>query len=171
MGNSLSCYEHYKFLADENVGKLGRWLRVLGYDAAYYALDSDAEIAARALKEGRIILTRDSDFLERKMVESCVLLESIDTCEQLKQVIRELKLNPTEDKIFTRCVECNVTVEPVEKSEIRSKVPTYVYQTQEFFYRCPDCGKIFWHGTHVENVKSKMKPYLLEGGRVAGEVV
>ena len=141
MGNSLSCYEHYKFLADENVGKLGRWLRVLGYDAAYYALDSDAEIAARALKEGRIILTRDSDFLERKMVESCVLLESIDTCEQLKQVIRELKLNPTEDKIFTRCVECNVTVEPVEKAKYAQKYPPMFIRRRNSFIGAPTAGK------------------------------
>ncbi len=157
----MSCYENYKFLADENVGKLGRWLRILGYDAAYYALASDAEIAARALKEGRIILTRDSDFLDKKMVERCVHLQSVDTAEQLKQVIRELKLTPAEDKMFSRCVKCNVPVEQVEKIEIRSKVPPYVYQTQELFYQCPDCEKIFWKGTHVENAKSKMNPYLV----------
>jgi len=171
MENPPSCYENYKFLADENVGKLGRWLRVLGYDAVCYSLPSDAEIAARALKEGRIILTRDSDFLEKKMVERCVHLESINTGEQLRQVISELNLTPTEDKIFTRCVECNVPIEQIGKSEICSKVPTYVYQTQEIFYRCPDCEKIFWNGTHVENVKDKMKPYLVEGGTVTEEVV
>ena len=84
-----------KFLADENVGKLGRWLRILGYDVAYQSPALDAQLALKALRENRVILTRDREFVERRMVERYLLLTSQDPIEQLKQVIQtfDLKLD------------------------------------------------------------------------------
>ena len=153
----MSCEEELKFLADENVSKLGKWLRILGYDVAYHLpAASDAELARIALKEGRIILTRDHDFLERKSAEKCLLLESTSPREQLKEVIDAFHLTPTEEKIFSRCVKCNAPIEPVEKDAVRDKVPPYVYEIQKVFYQCPICKNIYWPGTHIENVKSQL---------------
>ena len=152
--------EELKFIADENVCKLGKWLRILGYDVDYYSPSSDAELAGRALKEKRIILTRDHDFLEMKTAERCLLLESTNPIEQLKQVIDAFNLTPTEDKIFSRCVKCNVPIEQIEKTAVITKVPTYVYKTQEAFFRCPNCENIYWPGTHIENVKNKLESFV-----------
>ena len=158
----MNCNEELKFIADENVFKLGRWLRILGYDTVYYSPSSDAELAGRALKEKRIILTRDSDFLEMKIVvERCLLLESTNPTEQLQQVIEAFNLTPMEDKIFSRCVKCNTIIEKIEKSEVSSKVPPYIYKTQEVFYRCPNCNSIYWPGSHIKNVKNKLKPFIV----------
>ncbi len=157
----MSCSEELKFIADENVFKLGRWLRILGYDVVYYSPSSDAELAGRALKENRIILTRDHDFLEMKTVERCLLLESTNPIEQLKQVIETFNLTPTEEGIFSRCVKCNASIEPIDKTAVFSKVPLYVYKTQETFFRCTSCESIYWPGTHTENVKSKLKSFII----------
>lgn len=156
----MDCSESVKFLADENVGKLGKWLRILGYDAAYYSPASDAELAGRAIKEKRIILTRDHDFLERNLSQHCLLLESTNPIEQLKQVIDTFNLTPTKDKIFSRCIKCNVPIERIDKTAVQNKVPPYVYQTREVFHRCPNCNSIYWSGSHIENIKSKLMPFI-----------
>jgi uncharacterized protein with PIN domain len=157
----LNCNEELKFIADENVFKLGRWLRILGYDVVYYSPSSDAELAGRALKEKRIILTRDNDFLEMEAVERCLLLESTNPVEQLKQVIDVFNLTPKEYKIFSRCMKCNTPIEPIEKAAVASKVPPYVYKKQEAFYCCPNCQSIYWPGSHTKNVKKKLKQFII----------
>ncbi|MYE90554.1 hypothetical protein F4X33_16340, partial [Candidatus Poribacteria bacterium] len=120
-----------KFLADENVGKLGRWLRILGYDVAYQSPALDAQLALKALRENRVILTRDREFVERRMVERYMLLTSQDPIEQLKQVIQTFGLKLDRDSFFTRCLDCNTPIESVPKAEVQSVVPDYVYRTQD----------------------------------------
>ena len=144
-----------KFVVDENVIKLGRWLRMLGIDAAFYPISSDNELIRIAIRENRIILTRDRHFLDRHI--RCFILESIDPIQQLCQVIEAFDLEISEERFLSRCLECNVPIEDVgSKEEVRELVPPYVYRTQERFFRCPKCGKIFWSGTHVKNMRAKL---------------
>ena len=146
-----------KFLADENVGKLGRWLRILGYDVAYQSPALDAQLALKALRENRIILTRDREFVQRRMVERHLLLTSQDPVEQLKQVIRTFHLKLDRNAFFTRCLDCNTPIQSVPKAEVRSVVPDYVYRTQDQFHRCPTCDKFFWAGSHTTNFQDWLK--------------
>ena len=148
-----------KFIVDENVIKLGRWLRMLGVDAAFYPISSDNELVRIAIRENRIILTRDRHFLDRRV--KCFLLKSSDPIEQLCQVIEEFGIEVSEERFLSRCLECNVPIEEVkDKAEIKDLVPPYVYKTQKRFYRCPKCGKIFWSGTHVRNMRKKLGPII-----------
>ena len=148
-----------KFIVDENVIKLGRWLRMLGVDAAFYPISSDNELIRIAIRENRIILTRDRHFLDRRV--KCFLVKSIDPIEQLCQVIEAFELEISEERFLSRCLECNVPIEEVkDKEEVRELVPPYVYRTQKRFFRCPKCGKIFWSGTHVKNMRDKLEPIL-----------
>ena len=146
-----------KFLADENVGKLGRWLRILGYDVAYQSPALDAQLALKALRENRVILTRDREFVERRMVERYLLLTSQDPIEQLKQVIQTFGLKLDRNSFFTRCLDCNTAIESVPKAEVQSVVPEYVYRTQDQFHRCPTCNKLFWAGSHTANFQDWLK--------------
>lgn len=146
-----------KFLADENVGKLGRWLRILGYDVAYQSPALDAQLALNALRENRIILTRDREFVQRRMVERHLLLTSQDPVEQLKQVIRTFQLELDRNSFFTRCLDCNTPIQSVPKAEVQSVVPEYVYRTQDQFHRCPTCNKFFWAGSHTTNFQDWLK--------------
>ncbi len=139
-----------RFAADCNVGKLARWLRVLGYDAVYHPRIADAELVRLALAEGRVVLTRDRDLTRRRVVVSgllrAVLLEDDQVRLQLRQVVRELQLRP--DRALSRCLECNLELELREPAEVADRVPPYVRATQSSYSECPGCGRIYWAGTH-----------------------
>jgi uncharacterized protein with PIN domain len=140
-----------KFIVDHNVGKLARWLRLMGYDARFFRGENDAELVAIALDEGRIILTRDTRIMQRRLVTKgklrALLIASDQPHEQIRQVVDSLRLdyrfNP-----FSLCLECNQPLVERKKAELKELVPPYVFKTQEQFRQCPACGRIYWRGTH-----------------------
>jgi uncharacterized protein len=136
-----------RFIADVMVGKLARWLRVLGFDVAYSNKYQDDEIVRIAGAEKRIILTRDTGLAARRQIPSCLLIESGDYKAQIEQVLRTFALK--EFNVFSRCLECNTPLQDVDKEAVFEKIPPYVYLTQERFAMCPSCGRIYWHGTHA----------------------
>jgi uncharacterized protein len=137
-----------RFLVDFMLGKLCKWLRILGYDAVYSTKNNKLNLILQSLKENRIILTRDNQ-LSRKRSWKLILITSDEAGEQLKQVIKELGLEISKKGLFTRCSVCNGRIKPVENKEvIMQQVPEYIYQTHADFSRCEECGKIYWSGTH-----------------------
>ena len=139
-----------KFIADVMVGKLARWLRVLGFDVAYSNQYEDDEIVRIAGAENRIILTRDTGLAARRHNSQCLFIESGNYQEQIQQVLRSLDLK--DFNVFSRCLECNTPLENVDKEAVFEKIPPYVYLTQDRFAMCPSCGRIYWHGTHAEKM-------------------
>ena len=138
-----------KFILTKEVGRLCRWLRILGFDAEYFLENNLATLIIKALRENRVIVTRKKKIDDLKVIR----VYANDVKEQLREVLAQLRFKPDEDKMFTRCVICNKTLEKVEKEEVKEKVPLYVYQTQNEFYQCPSCRRIYWQGTHWGNVK------------------
>jgi uncharacterized protein with PIN domain len=147
-----------RFLADANVGRLARWLRAYGYDAAYAAHVDDSQLIGRALAEGRVLLTRDSGLMERRVVARgslpAVLLRSDRVDDQLRQVVGELEL--AGDRALSRCLECNVELEPRPKAEVSARLPPHVRATQVRFSECPRCGRVYWPGTHWQRMRERM---------------
>ncbi|MBL7068783.1 MAG: Mut7-C RNAse domain-containing protein [Candidatus Omnitrophica bacterium] len=139
--------ESLKFITTIELGRLARWLRILGYDCVFFDRAKKKDLVIESLREGRIILTRDSR-LSRFSGVRMVHIESDFVEEQLNQAIKSLRLKVDKEKIFTRCVKCNTPIEKAEKEDLESKVPPYVYKTQEEFMCCPNCGKVYWKGTH-----------------------
>jgi uncharacterized protein with PIN domain len=140
-----------RFIADEMLGKLAKWLRTIGYDTVYYTGGGDGALVQRALAEGRILLTKDSHLIRRKLARKALFIESDQPQEQLKQVVENLQLD-TQSKLFSRCLMCNQELASVRKESIQDKVPVYTYLTQDRFYKCPDCGRIYWPGTHKDSM-------------------
>src|SRR5262249_6139212 len=130
-GTSTNVSAEPKFIADVMVGKLARWLRVLGVDVEYSNTYGDDEIIRIASVENRIVLTRDMGLAARRVPVRFALIQSDDYTEQIDQVIREFGL--ANFKVFTRCLECNVVLKPVDKETVFDRVPPYVYLTQERF--------------------------------------
>lgn len=140
-----------KFMVDTNVGKLARWLRMIGYDAVYFKEGDDAEMISDALREERVVITRDSQIVKRWVVTSGrlrVILASSDQPErQIQQVVSGLDLGG-HFKPFTICLECNRPLENVPREAVKDRVPSYVYRTQPNFLECPACRRVYWRGSH-----------------------
>jgi len=150
-----------KFLCDEQLGKLARWLRILGQDVVYKNKFSDSEMIERAKKESRLILTRDHNLAERLFQEGVryYLVEENYPAHQLREVVERFQ-NQIRLRVFSRCVECNLPLKDIEKAEVADRVPPFVFQTQEVFRLCPGCGKIFWSATHRQQVDLQLRDIL-----------
>lgn len=135
------------------LGKLAKWLRMLGCDTVYIPDADDDELVRIAVREDRILLTRDRRLCDRGMVRKrCVFVDWGSTREQVRQVIRELDLSVDREALFTRCAVCNGEIAPMSKAEVEGRVPPYVFQTQDDFGYCASCDRIYWRGTHVQHV-------------------
>ncbi len=143
--------EPLKFMADSMLGRLARWLRILGYDVVYETSISDDDLIAKALRENRIILTMDRELADRESAKNVLLLKSYDYKEQLKHVITYYKID-CESHIFSRCLLCNERLDSIEKEKIKDKVPPYVYASHDEFDICQQCRRIYWSGTHRGNI-------------------
>jgi uncharacterized protein with PIN domain len=148
-----------KFICDDNLGKLAKWLRTLGYDTLFFDPVEDGELVARALKEDRVVLSRDAQLsrFKLKLGEKLLRIESDKPLEQLKQVARHFNLKPNKELFFSRCLVCNQPLEKVEKEKIKDRLYPYVYQTQDNFVHCPKCNRVYWSATHVERMIQTLK--------------
>jgi len=148
-----------KFIADINVGKLARWLRILGYDTFIFKGQDDVDMLTAALAEDRILLTRDSEIVKRRLVTRgqvrAILINSDDFREQLGQVLNSLGQLPL-PRPLTLCVECNEPLIEKPKDGVKEYVPAYVYQTQNDYMQCPACYRIYWKGTHWQAMTERL---------------
>jgi uncharacterized protein with PIN domain len=151
------------FAVDAMLGRLAKALRMLGYDAHYDSGISDSDLKLLALKEGRIVLTRDREIAETALPLRVVLVESDRPEQQLRQIVGGLSLE-VRGPLFTRCLVCNSPVEEVSREEVEGRVPPYVLSTQDRFARCPGCGRIYWPATHVEAARRWLERILGGGG-------
>lgn len=140
-----------RFAADVMLGKLARWLRALGYDAAWEPAVEDAELVRRGLEEGRLILTRDRRLAADWWVDSIVLVRADDPLEQLREVAAAVPL--TRARIFTRCTHCNRALESAPDDEVRARVSPAIRERHADFSRCPACRRVYWKGGHVERME------------------
>ena len=142
-----------KLLADCMLGKLAKWLRLLGYDTVYIHDATDDELVRRAAQDGRTLLTKDYTLAGRRLLRGrCLLVTEEGTRAQLRQVVRDLALKVEDSRFLTRCPVCNRRIQDAPKESVREDVPPYVYRTQGRFGRCGECGRVYWRGTHVEHV-------------------
>lgn len=150
-----------KFSADTMLGKLARWLRILGYDVKYDSSLPLKQLVEGTNKEDRVFLTRRKSFPDGITVTTLFNVCSDSFPEQLRRVIHHFNLD-IETKLFTRCVDCNAEVHPVEKSSVKNKVPEKTLESIEEFYECPHCYSIYWAGSHRTNTLKKLQRILQE---------
>jgi hypothetical protein len=149
-----------KFITDVNVGKLGKWLRLMGYDTLFFDEQDDGLMIKAAIAQGRIILTKDSEFMKRRSISmgrvTAILVSSDRPEQQLSTVINTLKLDK-EYKPFTRCLECNAALVNRDRNEVKGSVPERVYEKHEQYMQCPSCGRIYWKGTHWQAMSGNLR--------------
>ena len=148
------------FIVDSNAGKLARWLRMMGYDTLFFNSIEDGRLVDIALKEARVVVTRDTQIAKRRVAANgnvkVILSREDDPRRQLQQVMRELNLDCRETQ-FTRCLECNQILLPRSKDEVEDLVPPYVFRTQTQYMQCPSCRRVYWQGTHWQRMKRALE--------------
>ena len=148
------------FIADAMLGKLAKWMRIIGCDVEYFPEISDNEISERAYHNGRIILTRDTMLIRRKINRAnSFFVKSDHYQDQLRQVVKAFSIDPMEN-LFTRCLLCNKKLLNIDKISVADSVPEYVYYTRDNFKTCPACKRFYWNATHKNNMIEQLKKIL-----------
>jgi uncharacterized protein with PIN domain len=149
-----------KFIADDNVGKLARWLRLIGYDTVLLKQKDDAQMIKLALDLSRVILTKDAHFMKRRLVTSGALktlhIEQDDPEVQIQEVVESLSLD-YDFKPFSRCLECNQALVARDKKDVKDLIPARVFETQTQYTQCPACHRVYWPGTHWQAMRRKLR--------------
>jgi uncharacterized protein with PIN domain len=149
-----------KFIVDSNVGRLARWLRIAGFDTLFINDLDDNRLVRIALKEDRVLLTKDTHILKRRVAATgrlkVLLIEGEEVKGQVRQVVKTFNL-VNEVKPFTLCLECNKPLVSKKKEEVEGLVPPYVFQTQTQYMQCPECRRVYWRGTHWERMRRELE--------------
>jgi uncharacterized protein with PIN domain len=154
-----------RFAVDRMLGRLARWLRVLGFDAAYRKELPGDRLLTLAAREDRIVLTRDGSLRDLRGRARVIRIHSAQFREQLRELDRVLPLGGVDTRP-QRCVECNEVVQPMALADVPVRVPEHVRATQTDFRRCPRCNRIFWPATH----RTRMDAEIAALGLTAPEV-
>jgi len=138
------------------LGRLAKWLRILGYDTLFDPYVSSATIAKQAEEEHRIFITRDVKLTKHSDPISFFIVQSEDYREQLREVVGHFKLDISSN-LFTRCTICNKEILPVEKEAVKDRIPERSALNFEKFYQCPECKRVYWGGTHTQNTGKRLR--------------
>ncbi len=141
------------FLADITLGKLVKWLRILGYDTIFYRGIVDLPCLRKAEKEGRIVLTRKQKPPGKQYSGRLFVVTGDCVTDQIGEVFEKLGLIPESERFFTRCVKCNFELLTASQEEVSGRLPPYILENCSHFRRCPSCNGVFWPGTHKENMQ------------------
>jgi uncharacterized protein with PIN domain len=143
-----------QFISDAMLGRLTRWLRILGHTVFYDQTLSDNQILTMAQANNWILLTRDHELYQRAQQQGifCIYLQGRTISEKLVEVARHLSLSFHLDATFSRCAVCGASLEQVDKSLIQSEVPAGTLNRYTVFWQCEKCGKVYWQGSHWNQI-------------------
>jgi uncharacterized protein with PIN domain len=156
-----------RFVADAMLGRLARWLRLLGFDCAWEADVADEALVRRAVDEGRTVLSRDRALPEEWRIAGIHLVRAEKVREQLAEVLDAFDLAP-EIELLSRCSECNAPLRPATEREVARRVPPRVLERHDVFSACPECGRVYWEGTHTDRIRRFVDELLREGRAASG---
>ena len=139
----------YCFAADRTLGKLSKWLRILGFDTIYES-DVSSKSFYQQLGQERILLTRIERNRRQDSAHKSVFIESNDLFDQLRQVADELGITRADIQAFSICIQCNYALIEIDKETVYGLVPDYIWETHHEFHRCRQCERIYWPGSHIE---------------------
>ena len=148
-----------RVLVDGMLGRLARWLRLLGLDVEYGRDLEDEELLRRALEDGRILLTRDEELHSRALKAGvrALLVRGETEAERIAWVSERLGVDLVVDPSRSRCPSCGGRIRRVEKASVRDVVPPKVYEMQNEFWMCEGCGKVYWRGSHWVNMERMIR--------------
>lgn len=147
-----------RFVVDCNLGRLARYLRLLGFDSVYHNDFSDADVARIAARQRRIVLTRDRRLLLRKVITHGLFIREVKPRRQVQELLARLDLYRLIAP-FTRCTQCNALLHPVDKASIEHRLEPLTRRYYSDFLQCSDCGKIYWQGSHHDRTQRLLQEW------------
>jgi uncharacterized protein with PIN domain/sulfur carrier protein ThiS len=156
-----------RFVLDVHLGRLARALRLLGFDALWRNDTTDEELAGISVEQNRILLTRDRGVLKRAAVTRGYFVRATDRRRQVVEVLERFDLFGAIAP-FARCLECNGVLEAVAKEEIEHRLPPRTRRDYHDFRRCPDCGRVYWQGSHYDRLAALVEDVRRSGATPAG---
>ncbi len=153
-----------RFVADAHLGGLAKYLRLLGFDTLYRNDFRDEEVAQIAAADRRIVLTRDRSLLmHRKITHGCYV-RAMKPRQQLEEVLGRLDLSRS-IKPFTRCICCNLTLEPITKEAVLNRLPANTIEFYQKFWTCRKCDRIYWAGSHYRRLQAVVEKTLQQNNK------
>jgi len=141
------------------LGKLAKWLKILGFDVIYFKKIEDKELLSLAQKESRTLLTRDNEMIGKAKGIKCLFIESGEWRQQIEQVLENFnlwqKIRP-----YSRCIDCNLELKNIPKNRAKNLITPFVYERAKSFALCPGCGRVFWKGSHYQDMEFKIENIL-----------
>ena len=141
-----------KFVLDVHLGKLAGYLRMLGFDAIYGPYRSDLELVGASCEQQRILLTRDRGLLKHSAVTHGYLVRETESRRQIAEIVGRFHLAGAAQP-FTRCLVCNALLVSIAKEQVRALLPPHAARSFEEFRRCPECGRVYWKGSHYHRMQ------------------
>lgn len=151
--------ESLRFVADRMLGRLAKWLRILGYDTVYRNSMTKEVALTIAREEKRVLITRDTH-ISPEGLPGLVFIVEDRFRDQVAEIMRKLRLDPPEEQIFRLCTVCNAELRAAPADEVRQEIPEFVQRTQTKFLRCPECRRVYWGGTHRRNMRAEISALL-----------
>ena len=145
-----------KFLADTMLGSLAKKLRLLGVDTTYISDADHSQLKYLVRFQGRILLTRDNN-LSEKLGDLAWLVSGNNTRKEFLSIADKLSTAGCQPEPLSRCLECNDMLATVDPVEMREKVPPYIIESRDTFSGCPSCGRVYWEGTHSEQMVKEVE--------------
>jgi uncharacterized protein with PIN domain len=143
-----------KFITDGMLGKLTRWLRLLGHDVEYANDTDDKELMAMAKKEKRILLTQDLELFQQANARGvdAFLVKGRTEAERLACMAGKYEFPLEIDVTVSRCPKCNTRIRPIAKDTVGERVQKATFTFYNEFWECPNCGQIYWRGAHWKRI-------------------
>jgi len=138
---------------------LAKWLKILGFDTIYFSKIEDSDLIDLARREGRVLLTRDNGLIEKSRDIKSFFINSEDWNTQLEQVLDGFNLWK-KVRPYSRCIECNVELHDLSKKNAKNLVAPFVFEQASDFALCPQCDRIYWKGTHHQDMEFKIEEIL-----------
>ena len=146
-----------KFLVDRMLGKLAKHLRMLGYDTIYYRGEDTQQLLQLAHQEGRVILTRNTKLVPKNPEDQMIRMVEDKPYDQLRELFQKGLISFDEESSFLRCLLCNALLDEIPGGDAEGKVPDFIFYQKKEFFRCPQCQRIYWQGSHLENMRKRIE--------------